>query len=149
MKTYLFDFDGTLVDSMPSYVAAMLRILDENHISYGRDIIKIITPLGYAGTAAYYTEKLGLTMPVEKTVEMMKKYNVKRCYYGHLHGASITDAVEGNIEGIELTENTYLEMDFHFPGFLDEEYANKFEKEFKRGKTRACTSLFLLFALGF
>ena len=73
-RSYLFDFDGTLVDSMPSYVAAMLRILDENHISYGRDIIKIITPLGYAGTAAYYAEKLGLTMPVEKTVEMMKKY---------------------------------------------------------------------------
>jgi predicted phosphohydrolase len=32
----------------------------------------------------------------------MKKYNVKRCYYGHLHGASIADAVEGNAEGIEF-----------------------------------------------
>jgi len=35
-------------------------------------------------------------------VELMKKYNVKRCYYGHLHGASIADAVEGNIEGIDF-----------------------------------------------
>lgn len=35
-------------------------------------------------------------------VELMKKYNVKRCYYGHLHGASIVDAIEGNIEGIEF-----------------------------------------------
>ena len=34
MKTYLFDFDGTLVDSMPTYITAMLRILDENNISY-------------------------------------------------------------------------------------------------------------------
>ena len=34
--------------------------------------------------------------------ELMKKYNVKRCYYGHLHGASIADAVEGVIEGIEF-----------------------------------------------
>ena len=32
MKTYLFDFDGTLVDSMPTYAALMLRILDENGI---------------------------------------------------------------------------------------------------------------------
>ena len=32
IKTYLFDFDGTLVDSMPTYVAAMLRILDENQV---------------------------------------------------------------------------------------------------------------------
>ena len=35
-------------------------------------------------------------------VELMKKYNVKRCYYGHLHGASIADAIEGNVEGIEF-----------------------------------------------
>lgn len=35
-------------------------------------------------------------------VELMKKYNVKRCYYGHLHGTSIHDAVEGEIEGIQF-----------------------------------------------
>ena len=35
-------------------------------------------------------------------VELMKKYNVKRCYYGHLHGASIADAIEGDVEGIEF-----------------------------------------------
>jgi hypothetical protein len=32
----------------------------------------------------------------------MKKHNVKRCYYGHLHSASIKDAVQGNVEGIEF-----------------------------------------------
>ena len=37
-----------------------------------------------------------------KFIELMKKYNVKRCYYGHLHGNSIYDAIEGNIQGIEL-----------------------------------------------
>ena len=73
-QSYLFDFDGTLVDSMPSYIAAMLRILDEGNIAYGEDIIKIITPLGYGGTAKYYVEKLGLDMPEEKIVELMKKY---------------------------------------------------------------------------
>ncbi len=31
------------------------------------------------------------------------------------------------VEGIELTENTYLEFDFNFPGLLDDEYANRFE----------------------
>lgn len=35
-------------------------------------------------------------------VELMKKYNVKRCYYGHLHGASISEAIEGIVEGIEF-----------------------------------------------
>ena len=33
-KTYLFDFDGTLVDSMPYFVGLMLRILDENGVKY-------------------------------------------------------------------------------------------------------------------
>ena len=55
-RTYLFDFDGTLVDSMPTYISAMLRILDENGITYGDDIIKIITPLGVNGTAEYYLQ---------------------------------------------------------------------------------------------
>ena len=34
MKTYLFDFDGTLVDSMPTYVDVMKRILDENILQF-------------------------------------------------------------------------------------------------------------------
>ena len=33
---------------------------------------------------------------------LMKKYNVKRCYYAHLHGTSINDAIEGNVRGIEF-----------------------------------------------
>lgn len=35
-------------------------------------------------------------------VEIMKKYNVKKCFYGHLHGVSIKDAFEGEYEGIEF-----------------------------------------------
>lgn len=30
--SHLFDFDGTPVDSMPTYISAMLRILDENNV---------------------------------------------------------------------------------------------------------------------
>ena len=35
-------------------------------------------------------------------VQIMKKYNIKRCFYGHLHSISIKDAVQGIIEGIEF-----------------------------------------------
>ena len=34
-------------------------------------------------------------------VTTLKKYNIKKCYYGHLHGPSHNDAVEGEIQGIE------------------------------------------------
>ena len=62
MKTYLFDFDGTLVDSMPDYCAAMLRILDENGVSYEPDIVKGITPLGVSGTADHFIS-MGVKLP--------------------------------------------------------------------------------------
>lgn len=73
-KTFLFDFDGTLVDSMPTYVSAMLRILEENRIAYGSDIVKIITPLGVEGTAQYYIHTLGLKKSKEELVDAMKRY---------------------------------------------------------------------------
>ena len=74
MNTFLFDFDGTLVDSMPTYVSAMLRILDENNISYDSDVIKIITPLGLNGTAKYYTDTLGIQKTKEEILGLMKDY---------------------------------------------------------------------------
>ena len=72
-NTYLFDFDGTLVDSMPAFISVMLRILDENAISYGSDIVKIITPLGYVGTAKHF-KGMGLDRDVEEIVAMMNDY---------------------------------------------------------------------------
>lgn len=35
-------------------------------------------------------------------IEMMKQYKVKKCFYGHLHGSSHKDAVEGIIDGIDF-----------------------------------------------
>lgn len=35
-------------------------------------------------------------------IKLMKKYNIKKCYYGHLHSNSIQDAVEEKIGEIEL-----------------------------------------------
>ncbi|MBQ9079653.1 MAG: HAD family phosphatase [Clostridia bacterium] len=80
MKTYLFDFDGTLVDSMPTFAEVMLRILDENGVKYPEDIIKIITPLGNRGAAEYYI-KLGLKMTVDEAMEKMREYFVEAYTY--------------------------------------------------------------------
>ena len=79
--TYLFDFDGTLVDSMPAYCGAMKRILDDYGISYGPDLIKIITPLGTIGTAKYYVEKMGVPDTEEKLIERMKEYLIDAYWY--------------------------------------------------------------------
>ena len=71
-KVYVFDLDGTLVNSMPRYEAGMLSILDEAGIAYGDDLIKIITPLGYTKTAEYYINELGLDDSVASIVSKME-----------------------------------------------------------------------------
>lgn len=80
MSTYLFDFDGTLVDSMPTYVSVMKRILDENGIPYGEDLVKIITPLGFRGTAEYY-RTIGLDKSVEEIMDAMRRYCTEEYTY--------------------------------------------------------------------
>lgn len=72
-KTFIFDFDGTLVNSMPSYISVMLRVLNENNITYSDDIVKIITPLGYVGTAKYF-QTLGLNRTIDEIVETFSNY---------------------------------------------------------------------------
>ena len=35
-------------------------------------------------------------------IQILQKYNIKKCFYGHLHGASIKEAVEGEHFGIDF-----------------------------------------------
>jgi predicted phosphohydrolase len=35
-------------------------------------------------------------------IKVMRKYDIKRCYYGHLHSSSIKDAVEGKYYGVNF-----------------------------------------------
>lgn len=72
-KHYIFDFDGTLFDSMPYWAAAMIRVLEDNGVAYPADVIKIITPLGYQGAARYFREDLGLQMEQEPLIRAMKE----------------------------------------------------------------------------
>ena len=37
----------------------------------------------------------------KEILEMLEKYQVRRCYYGHLHGASHGLAMEGLWNGVE------------------------------------------------
>ena len=86
---YLFDFDGTLVDSMPTFCSCMLRILDENHISYPADITKTITPLGLNGTATYFIDVMGVQMDKTDLMKLMGDYLMD----AYLHTIPAKDSV--------------------------------------------------------
>ena len=45
-------------------------------------------------------------------IRILKKYNITKCYYGHLHGSSIKEAVEGNYFGVEFKLVSADALDF-------------------------------------
>lgn len=77
-RAHIFDFDGTLVDSMPCWSEKMRNILEEEGVAYPADIIKIITPLGDAGTAKYFREALGVQLSDEEMYARMDAYALPR-----------------------------------------------------------------------
>lgn len=71
-KAYIFDFDGTLVDSM-SYVAmGVKKFLTSRGVDYPENIMEIVTPLGYPGSAAYYNEHFGLSTTGDEYLEYVQ-----------------------------------------------------------------------------
>ena len=74
----LFDFDGTLVDSMPIWGGEMLNILKEEGICYPDDMVRILTPLGYRGGAEYFINEMGVKSTVDELVERMHAKMAKR-----------------------------------------------------------------------
>lgn len=58
----------------------------------------------------FYKEPVVEEMDFIKT---LKQYNVKKCYYGHLHGESHREAIEGLVDGIEykLVSSDYMNFE--------------------------------------
>ncbi len=80
-KVYLFDMDGTLVDSMPYWARSVLKILEEEGIAYTPEMIRTFTALGYIGTAKYYREHFGMTQSVDELVRRMKNNAIHEYTY--------------------------------------------------------------------
>ncbi len=96
--TYLFDFDGTLVDSMPAYVSAVQKILDKYNIKYEDDIIRIITPLGSDGTAEYF-RSIGVNETKEEILKMIGEY----VYVEYMHNIEAKKDVVSTLEKLKET----------------------------------------------
>ncbi len=62
---YLFDFDGTLVDSMPIWAGVHMQALHEAGIPCPDNFVQTITPLGNV-KASQYTVSLGLKTTLEE-----------------------------------------------------------------------------------
>lgn len=66
-KIYIFDLDGTLIDSMTmAWEKVMLKYLDDHGVVYPPDIISRVVALGFQGLVAYYKEHFHINEPAEK-----------------------------------------------------------------------------------
>ena len=73
MAVYLFDFDGTLVDSMPTFIEAFLRVMRRFDLPIPKDVVKTITPLGYRG-AAEHLRSLGVPLSAEELLADVNEF---------------------------------------------------------------------------
>lgn len=71
-KAYIFDFDGTLVDSMDKAVSVVLDYLTERGVSYPAGIVRTLIPLGFEGIAKYYHQHFGLKETPEQILSDFK-----------------------------------------------------------------------------
>ena len=69
---YLFDFDGTLVDSMPTWSGVHVNALKSAGIPVPDDFVQTITPLGNY-RASQYTISLGLDVSLESYLDFVSK----------------------------------------------------------------------------
>ena len=73
-KAYIFDLDGTIVDSMTcGWVEMLTGFLAQRGIAYPDDLVKRVIPLGVAGCAKYYREEYGVTESVEEIVSIFRE----------------------------------------------------------------------------
>lgn len=77
---YIFDMDGTLIDSMPTFGRVMVDYLRANGVAYPPDVVERVTPLGFSGTAEYFIGELGVCCARRWNAVIAKRFPRKRMY---------------------------------------------------------------------
>ena len=93
MATYLFDFDGTLVDSMPTFVGAFFTLMEKHGIPHDGNTVKTITPLGYRGTAKYLIS-LGMPMSEEEILADVNAFATDAYHHKIVCKAHVKETLE-------------------------------------------------------
>src|ERR1700756_585413 len=73
-KAYLFDCDGTIVDSMPLHYVAWSRALGEHGCPFSEERFYAWGGMPVRAIIAALNEEHGLNMPVEATADAKERY---------------------------------------------------------------------------
>ena len=100
-----FEYCGYAICGTRGWFFEEQRSNDHDEKVFKRELMRLEASLKSAGELPkivflHYPPKYkGYECP--EIIELMKRYDVRRCYYGHLHGASHGLAMEGQWDGIE------------------------------------------------
>lgn len=92
-KVYMFDLDGTLVDSMGAWAQTMLRVLEADHVSYPDDIINTVTPMGNIAAAELFS-KMGVHGTPEEILARISEYAVPEYTYRIFTKAGVSEYLQ-------------------------------------------------------
>ncbi len=88
-KIFMFDLDGTLVNSMPSFSKVILQTAENEKITYPDDLVKIVTPIGYEKTAEYF-----ISLGAKSSKEEILKYIKQTLYVEYSQNIKLKDGVK-------------------------------------------------------
>jgi predicted phosphohydrolase len=102
-----FEYDGVAICGTRGWFFEEEKSGEHDEKVFRRELLRLEASLKSAGDLPkivflHYPPKYkGYECP--EILELLKRYGVCRCYYGHLHGASHGLAMEGLWDGIDFT----------------------------------------------
>lgn len=100
-----YEWEGYAICGTRGWFFEESRSNDHDEKVFKRELIRLEASLQSAGALEklvflhYPPRYKGYTC--DEILEILEKYQVRKCYYGHLHGASHGMAMEGQWDGIE------------------------------------------------
>ena len=109
-----YEYDGWAVCGTRGWFFEEERSGEHDEKVFSREMMRLEASLAAAGELPkivflHYPPKYK-GYECEQIIELLEKYDVRRCFYGHLHGASHNLAMEGLWNGVEyrLVSADYL-----------------------------------------
>ena len=100
-----FEYDGWAICGTRGWFFEEDRGSDHDKKVFNRELIRLETSLKAAGDLPkmvfLHYPPLYKGYKCQEIIDLMHKYGVRRCFYGHLHGQSHGLAMEGLWDGIE------------------------------------------------
>ena len=100
-----FEYDGWAICGTRGWFFEEDRGSDHDKKVFNRELIRLETSLKAAGDLPkivfLHYPPLYRGYKCQEIIDLMHKYGVRRCFYGHLHGQSHGLAMEGLWDGIE------------------------------------------------